>query len=85
MFVLFIGSSEVVVIVLVVLLLFGAKSIPEFARTLGKAMHEFNKSCEDIKHELDHMEPEERVDKDVQQLIDADKQQEETPLHNSPE
>ena len=35
------GTTEVVVIVLVVLVLFGAKKIPEFAKGLGKGLKEF--------------------------------------------
>jgi sec-independent protein translocase protein TatA len=35
------GTSELVVIVLIVLLLFGGKKIPELARGLGKGIKEF--------------------------------------------
>jgi len=43
-----IGWSEIIVIVLVVLLLFGSKRIPELARALGKASHEFKRAKESI-------------------------------------
>ena len=39
-----IGGYEILVILLVVLLLFGPKRIPELARALGKASHEFKKA-----------------------------------------
>lgn len=42
-----IGAPEVVGILLVVLLLFGAKRLPEIARSLGKAKGEFKKGLED--------------------------------------
>ena len=45
------GWSEIIVILLVVLLLFGAKRIPELARALGKASYEFKKAKENIKKE----------------------------------
>jgi len=38
------GSWEVIVILLVVLVLFGGKKLPDFARNLGKGMREFKKA-----------------------------------------
>ncbi len=38
------GFTEILVILLVVLLLFGAKRIPELARGLGRASYEFKKA-----------------------------------------
>jgi len=46
-----IGWSEIIVILLVVLLLFGSKRIPELARALGKASHEFKRAKESILRE----------------------------------
>ena len=46
-----IGWSEIIVILLVVLLLFGSKRIPELARSLGRASHEFKKAKESIMRE----------------------------------
>ena len=43
-----IGGYEILVILLVVLLLFGPKRIPELARALGKASHEFKKAKESL-------------------------------------
>lgn len=39
-----IGIPEIILIVVVVLLLFGAKRIPELARSLGKAQNEYKKA-----------------------------------------
>ncbi len=50
--ILFISGPEIIVILLVVLLLFGSKKIPEFARGIGKGMREFRKATEDIKREI---------------------------------
>ena len=43
-----IGPFEIIVILLVVLLLFGPKRIPDLARALGKASHEFKRAKESI-------------------------------------
>lgn len=48
------GGIELVVIVLIVLLLFGAKKIPELARGLGQGINEFRKASNDIKKEIEH-------------------------------
>lgn len=41
-----IGTGELIVILCLVLLLFGGKKLPEFARNLGKGIREFKKACE---------------------------------------
>jgi sec-independent protein translocase protein TatA len=46
-----IGFTEILFIVLVIVILFGAKRIPEIAKALGRASHEFKKAKEDIKNE----------------------------------
>lgn len=46
------SGGEIVIIVLVFLLLFGSKAIPDIARTLGKAMREFQKATDEIKREI---------------------------------
>ncbi len=45
-------GQELIVIALIVLLLFGAKKIPELARGLGKSMGEFKKAREDFEDEI---------------------------------
>jgi sec-independent protein translocase protein TatA len=40
--------TEILVIFIVILLLFGAKKLPELARSLGRASYEFKKAKEDI-------------------------------------
>ena len=39
-----IGLPEIILIVLVVLLIFGAKRLPEIGRAIGKAIKEFKKA-----------------------------------------
>ena len=49
---LFISGQEIFIVMIVVLLLFGANKIPEIARGLGKGMREFKKATDDIKKEI---------------------------------
>ncbi len=48
-----VGVDEMIVIILVALILFGSKQLPELARGLGKAMRELKKATDDVKRELD--------------------------------
>ena len=47
-----IGMSELIVILVIVLLVFGPKKLPELARGIGKAMNEFKRAADDVKQEL---------------------------------
>jgi sec-independent protein translocase protein TatA len=47
-----VGGSEILLIFLAILILFGAKKIPDFARSLGKGVNEFKKATEEIKNEI---------------------------------
>lgn len=42
-----IGLTEILVIALIVILLFGGKKIPEFFRGIGEAIREFRKATKD--------------------------------------
>ena len=46
------GGGEIVLIIFVALLFFGSKAIPDIAKTLGKAMREFQKATNEIKREI---------------------------------
>jgi TatA/E family protein of Tat protein translocase len=48
-----IGGSEILLVLLVVLILFGSKRIPEFARAMGKATREVRKALNQIRDEVD--------------------------------
>ena len=47
-----IGLPELLVVLLIVLLLFGAKRLPEIARGMGKSIHEFKKGIKDVEHDV---------------------------------
>ena len=46
------GGWEMVVIALVILLMFGAKKLPELARGLGQGIREFKGAVDGVKDEL---------------------------------
>lgn len=51
------GTGEIILILLVVLILFGSKKIPELAQGLGKGIREFKKAMRDVEEEI-KQEPE---------------------------
>ncbi len=51
-----IGTTEIILIVLVVIILFGASKIPELAKSLGKATGEFKKAQRESELELKDVE-----------------------------
>ena len=46
------GPWEILLIVVVILILFGAKKIPEFAKGIGKGMKEFKKALTEVQDEM---------------------------------
>ena len=46
------GGWEWIIIFLVILLLFGAKRLPELARGLGKGIMEFRKAAKEVSQEI---------------------------------
>jgi sec-independent protein translocase protein TatA len=46
------GTPEIILICFVILLLFGAKRLPELARGLGKSVSEFKKAAADAEREI---------------------------------
>jgi sec-independent protein translocase protein TatA len=55
------GGGEILVILLFILIFFGAKKIPEIAQGLGKGIREFRKAARDIQDE---------VEKEIKQVDD---------------
>ena len=48
-----IGTPELLMIMLVILLLFGSKRLPELAKGIGKGIRQFRKAMDDVKEEMD--------------------------------
>ncbi|NLT49498.1 MAG: twin-arginine translocase TatA/TatE family subunit [Ignavibacteria bacterium] len=57
------GTGEILIILLIILLLFGAKKIPELARGLGKGMKDFKKALNDVEDEIKNTDDEKKEDK----------------------
>ena len=58
-----IGTIEILIILFIVLLLFGAKRLPELAKGLGKGINEFKKASNDIKEEVAKVTHEDSAEK----------------------
>jgi len=48
-----IGATEIILILLVVLIFFGARKIPELAQGLGKGIREFRKAAREIQDDVE--------------------------------
>ena len=62
---LFIGGPEIFMIILIVVMLFGAKRIPEIARGLGQGLRQVKDATNDIKKEINESAKKEGVDLDL--------------------
>jgi sec-independent protein translocase protein TatA len=54
------GAQELLLILLIILLLFGARKIPGIARGLGRSVSEFKKGTKELEDEIKQEEPEKR-------------------------
>ncbi|MBI3585621.1 MAG: twin-arginine translocase TatA/TatE family subunit [Ignavibacteriales bacterium] len=59
------GAPEIILVLVVILIFFGAKKIPELAQGLGKGLREFRKAARDIQED---------VEKEVKQIDDNKEQ-----------
>ncbi|MGD0337550.1 MAG: twin-arginine translocase TatA/TatE family subunit [Bacteroidota bacterium] len=46
------GAPEIILIILVIVIFFGAKKIPELAQGLGKGIREFRKAAREIEEDV---------------------------------
>ncbi len=60
------SGGELLMVALLALLLFGAKAIPDIARTLGKGMREFKKATNEIKREISESTSD--IKKDIEEI-----------------
>ena len=58
------GPTELIIILVIILVIFGGERLPELARSLGKGVREFNKEKEKIQEQYN--EAEEAIDVDTQ-------------------
>jgi sec-independent protein translocase protein TatA len=47
------GTNEIIIILVIVLLLFGGRKIPELMKGLGKGVREFNDAKNNVKKEIE--------------------------------
>lgn len=62
---LFIGGPEIFVIILIVVLFFGADKIPELARGLGQGIRQVKDATNDIKQEINKSAEAQNIDLDL--------------------
>ena len=79
------GFMEILLILIVVLLLFGAKRIPEIAQSMGKGIREFKKSVSDVDRSIREPEPSSRLDRDYSTDRLQNAAHESTPEQERPE
>ena len=56
------GGGEIILIFLIVLLLFGAKKVPELFRSLGKGVNEFRKAKSDWEQDINEVMNQEPIE-----------------------
>jgi len=83
------GGMELALIVLVVVLLFGANKIPKLARSTGQAMGEFQRGREEIEQELEDVREGATSSDDAETVessaVDADSDSTETTTESATE
>lgn len=57
------GPWELIIILVIILLIFGPKKLPELAKGLGKGLREFKKAAHDVKDELENVGDDEEENK----------------------
>lgn len=57
------GTGEIIIIALVILVLFGAKKIPDLAQGLGKGIKEFKKAVKDVEDDVKKESSDKKSDK----------------------
>ncbi|WP_051568449.1 twin-arginine translocase TatA/TatE family subunit [Crocinitomix catalasitica] len=67
-----IGTGELIFVLLVVLILFGSKSLPSLAQGLGKTMREIKGATDEIRQDIQNSAMEIRKDMDFDLKMDID-------------
>lgn len=57
------GATEIILIIVAIVLLFGAKKIPELAQGVGKGMKEFKKAVKEVEEDITDIKDEVKSDK----------------------
>ena len=70
-----IGMQEILVILLIFLLVFGAKRLPELGQALGKGIREFKRSVSEIEDNLKDERPRARLEARDERVSDPTKEE----------
>jgi sec-independent protein translocase protein TatA len=61
------GAPEIILIIIAILILFGAKKIPELAKGIGKGMKEFKKAVKEVEEDINLDESDEKKETEDKQ------------------
>ncbi len=64
--ILFISGQEIILVLALALIFFGAKAIPDIAKVMGKGMSEFRKATNEIQRELNNSTSD--IKKDIEEV-----------------
>jgi len=67
-----IGMPELVIILVIALIIFGPRKLPELGRSLGKSIGEFKKASNELRHTLDE---EIRIEEQKEQRVKTEAEQ----------
>ncbi len=70
-----VAGSEIIVIILVVLIFFGSKSIPGIAKTLGKTMYQIRNATAEVQNEIKKSGVDIKEDLNISNLINSKKEE----------
>lgn len=68
-----VAGSEIIVIILVVLIFFGSKSIPGIAKTLGKTLYQIRNATAEVQNEIKKSGVDIKEDLNISNLINSKK------------
>jgi sec-independent protein translocase protein TatA len=69
---LFISGAEIFVILVIIVMLFGADKLPELARGLGKGMQQLKNATNEVKKEITESAKAQGIDADIAKDIDKE-------------
>ncbi len=69
-----VGPAEILVVLLIALIVFGPKRLPEIGRTVGKGLREFRQATQDVKDELSRTmtDEEDQAERSATQTVKVD-------------
>lgn len=78
-----VGLTEMVIIFVIALVVFGPRRLPEIGRSLGSAMREFRRSLNQIQREIEQANPAESI-RDVNTILNPTAEPKPSPTDSTP-